>query len=346
VRPLERVDRLDSVGRVLAQDLTQVVAGESKRTVLRRGHRITAADLDLLASIGKEHLYVLGGEEQEDLHENDAAALLAGRAAGDGVSPSEPVEGKADLVADRDGLLRVNRAGVDAINRDLAGIAALITAADGSVVRRGQRAAVARIFPFTVPPAGAHRMAAAGPAVRVLPFRPLRAGAVITGAEVKSGRVKDAFRPFLEGRLTALGASLASSALVGDDPDAIAQALRAMADSVDLLFVTGGMAVDPDDVSAEGIARAGGRILFRGVPMLPGSLLTGGILADRPLLGVPAGVLFDAFSALDVVLPWVLAEGMPDPERVLQLGVGGLNAGGHRHGAARDGAAVGPGTAR
>lgn len=347
---MERVDRTAAVGRRLAHDVTEVIAGERKRVYLRRGDTVTAEHLDTLANMGKEHLVVLAPDEALDgaaddgMHENDAAALLAAAAAGPGVESASPVEGKCDLRAACDGLFLAEVAAVDALNRSLAGQAAIITRTAGVPVRAGERLGLARIFPARVAGETPRHLAAAPSALSVHAFRPHRAGVVVTGAEVLAGRVQDGFGPLIRSKLEAYGSTVGGVRIVGDDPEAIARALREMAAAGhDLLFATGGMAVDADDVTQAAIRRAGVAVRFAGVPMQPATLLLFGTLDGVPLFGVPAGVLYDAYSALDRLLPYVLAGRLPTAEEVLGMGVGGMLGGGHRQhaqAAATDGAAA------
>ncbi|MCL6596113.1 MAG: molybdopterin-binding protein [Firmicutes bacterium] len=339
---MERVRREEAVGRRLAHDVTQVVPGEVKRVLLHRGETVRPEHMETLADMGKEHLLVLTAEEEDaeagdgSVHENDAAALVAEAASGPGLAAGTAVEGKCDVRARADGLFLADAAAVDAFNVAHMGRAALITRPHGTPVKAGERVATARIFPARVTADEARLLAAAPSPLRLSPFRPLRAAAVITGAEVAAGRVPDAFGPLLAAKLSAYGSTLARTLVVGDDAGAIAAALVALrAEGYDLLFATGGMAVDEDDVTQAAIRRAGAQVRFAGVPMQPATLLLFATLDGTPLFGVPAGVLYDPYTALDRLLPFVLAGHLPQAEEVARMGVGGLMAAaGHGHGGA------------
>jgi hypothetical protein len=348
---METVTRVAAVGRRLAHDVTQVLPGEAKRVYLRRGDTVRPEHLDTLADMGKEHLVVLDdGEDTAGdgrLHENDAASLLANAAAGAGAAAAQPVEGKCDVKADVDGLFLPDRAAVDETNRRLAGSAALITRAHGVPVRAGDRVAVARVFPAYLAPEAAAEAARVPACLMVRPFRRLRAGAVITGAEVAAGRVPDAFGPLLADKLSAFGSELVERRVVGDDPEAIAAALVELRQiGLDLLFATGGMAVDADDRTQAAIRAAGVEVRFAGVPMQPATLLLFGTLRGTPLFGVPAGVLYDRESALDRLLPFVLAGELPSRDQVLGMGVGGMLGGGGGHRSVAGSGTVGDGAGR
>lgn len=341
------VRREDSVGLHVAHDLTQVVPGVLKQVVLRRGDVVDRDHLAVLASMGKEHIWVLedtssnalpgvsdpldadGGER---VHENDAATVLARHMAGPGVRVEAAREGKCTLVAEMDGLIDADVLALDALNLKHTGRAGGILRGQRIPVQAGDPLGIARIYPKALTRAETAQLESLAPLVQVRPFRPFRAGVVVTGQEVASGRIPDAFGPLIVDKLAAYGSTVDQVVVVADDPDGIAAAIRLLAGTgVTLLFVTGGMAVDPDDVTLDGILRAGTELEFFGVPMQPATLLLLGKLDDIPLFGVPAGVLFDPYSALDRLLPWVLAGVWPCREDVMRMGSHGMLTAGHVH---------------
>ncbi len=107
-RPRGRMINLpDAVGTVLAHDITEIRYGAFKGASFKKGHIVTLADLEHLARLGKNHLYVLD-IPPEMMHEDDAALILAQSLAGEGVEFNpRPSEGKINLVAACDGLLKV-----------------------------------------------------------------------------------------------------------------------------------------------------------------------------------------------------------------------------------------------
>lgn len=325
--------------------------------VLQRGETVTAAHLPLLASMGKEHVWVFEdgpvpdpdveagkGATRTDfeegsgrIHENDAAAIMAERMAGSGVVMDPPLEGKCSVRADIDGLLETDGQAVDAFNLEFTGRAGAIVRGRRVPVRRGDVLAMARIYPRTLTRAEGERLGHAPPLVKVLPFREIEACVVVTGAEVAAGRIPDAFGPLLSRKVAEYGSRVGRVIVVPDDPEQIAAAIReGVHGGARLVFVTGGMAVDPDDVTLDGILRAGTELEFFGVPMQPATLLLLGRIEGVPLFGVPAGVLYDPYTALDRLLPWVLAGVWPHREEVMRMGVDGmLGTGDHHHGGVR-----------
>ena len=99
----------DAVGQVLCHDITQIIPGQFKGARFRKGHIVQPEDIPVLLSIGKENLYVWE-KRPGILHEDEAAALLYKAAAGRNIHGTEPKEGKIELVADCDGLLKIDRA--------------------------------------------------------------------------------------------------------------------------------------------------------------------------------------------------------------------------------------------
>jgi len=89
-----------------------------------------------------------------------------------------------------------------------------------------------------------------------------RAGIVVTGTEVLTGRVQDANGPWIADRLLELGVELAHITICGDRPSDIEAQLRFMADqSVDLIVTSGGLGPTADDMTVEVVARFAGRDL-------------------------------------------------------------------------------------
>jgi molybdopterin biosynthesis enzyme len=91
-----------------------------------------------------------------------------------------------------------------------------------------------------------------------------------------------------------------------------------------VIVATGGLSVDPDDVTLGGIQRSGAEVIFYGVPVLPGSMSVYARLGKTVILGAPACVVHDPITALDVFLPRVLADDPIFAEEVSRLGHGSL----------------------
>ncbi|WP_336789381.1 molybdopterin-binding protein [Paenibacillus sp. MMO-177] len=332
---LKEVPVRDAVGLRLAHDLTQIIPGQFKGRLFKKGHVITEADIPSLLDIGKEHIYIMELGESE-LHEDDAANRMAKALAGEGIGLSEPHEGKVSLKASLQGLAVVDQTLVEAINE--LGEIALATVKTNSVVQEGRPLAATRAIPLTVPKAkveeverlaAEYRAAHDGQApLRVVPFRKLRAGLLTTGGEVFSGRIQDKFGPAVRSKLEAFGSEVAEQRFAPDDRQIIVKEIHYLLEQrYDMILVTGGMSVDPDDRTPGAIKASGADIVSYGTPMLPGSMLLMGYLNGVPIMGLPGCVMHDPYTSFDVLLPRILAGQTIVREDIVRMGYGGLNNG-------------------
>ena len=331
----------DAVGHVLCHDMTQILTGDDpgaprfKGPRFRKGHVVTAEDVPVLLSMGKVNLYVWELEKGM-VHEDDAARRMAALVAGPGTRTSgAPSEGKINVLADRDGVLLVDSARLEAVNSvDEVMVA---TRRGGFAVRAGDLLAGTRVIPLVIAEERlAEAEAAAGPEplLRVEPFRLRTAAVVATGSEVASGLIEDRFTPVMVEKLAAYGIETVMRATPGDERDAVVAAINeALAAGVDLVLCTGGMSVDPDDNTPGAIRAAGARVVTYGAPVLPGAMLLVGyfdeLVGERgmrpvPVLGVPGCAMYNKATVLDLVLPRIAA-GVPlDKADFVALGEGGL----------------------
>lgn len=327
---LKQVPAADAVGMVLGHDLTRIVPGQSKGVQFRRGHVIRSEDVAMLLSMGKENIYVLEIPPGY-VHEEEAALRIARAAAGRGLELTEPREGKVEFRAVHAGLLRVDVARLERLNS--IGEIQFVTARDRTGVTAGQVVAGTRVTPLLVAEgeiAAGERLAAAdhasaGPLVQVLPFRPLRAAIIVTGSEVYKGRIQDRFGPVVQAKLEALGATVIRTSKSLDDREMIAGEIRAArAAGAELICVTGGMSVDPDDATPGGIKRAGAHVVTYGAPVLPGSMFLMAYLEGVPVMGLPGAVMHDPVTLFDLVLVRVLVGEVLTKADFVQMGHGGL----------------------
>ncbi|RKP44820.1 molybdopterin-binding protein [Cohnella endophytica] len=329
---LSEVKVEDAVGMVLAHDLTQILPGQFKGMLFRKGHVVSPEDIPKLKDIGKENLYVLE-LAASDLHEDDAARRMAFALSGDHTDLSEPREGKVSVKSRITGLACIAREVVDRINR--VGEIALATVVNDRVVRPGDGLAATRAIPLIVPAskvseveeiAEAYRREHGTAPISVRPFRSLKAGLLTTGTEVFTGRIADKFGPAVKAKLEELGSEVAEQRFAPDDRHTIVNDIHYfLQQGYDMIIVTGGMSVDPDDRTPGAIAEAGTDIVSYGTPMLPGSMLLFGYLRGVPIFGLPGCVMHDPYTSFDVLLPRVLA-GIPIlKEDIVVMGYGGLN---------------------
>ena len=99
----------EAVGTVLAHDITEIKKDEFKGRAFKKGHVIKKEDITHLQKLGKDNLFVLN-IRPDDMHEDEAAYALAKALMGNGVAiEGEPKEGKINIIAERDGLLKVDK---------------------------------------------------------------------------------------------------------------------------------------------------------------------------------------------------------------------------------------------
>lgn len=315
----------DAVGRPLGHDVTRIVRGQFKGPAYRKGHVVRTEDVQALLQLGKEHVYVLELEEG-DVHEDEASARLAKAVAGPGLQLSDPVESRVNLIAGHDGLLRVDVQGVSHLNA--LGYVALATLHDATVTSEGDVVAALKPMPLVLSDEDMRRAEgycqAHGGLVRMLPFRSLRVGVVVTGSEVAKGRIKDEFGPVVKAKIEAFDSRVVRVVHVTDEPGAIAQAIRDVEASSEMVLVTGGMSVDPDDATPTGIRQSGASIERYGAPVMPGVMFLLAYLDGKPVLGVPACALFYPTTVFDLILPRLLAGERVTDEEIAALGHGGL----------------------
>ncbi|WP_042170751.1 molybdopterin-binding protein [Paenibacillus gorillae] len=324
----------EAIGMRLAHDLTQILPGKFKGRLFKKGHVVTEADIPNLLDIGKEHIYILelGADE---LHEDDAAERMAQALTGDGIATNEPHEGKVNLKAVELGLAYVEETIVRAIN-DIGEIA-LATVRSNTVLQAGKSIAATRVIPLVVNKAkveaverlaAEYRAANGGQApLRVEPFRKLKVGLLTTGGEVFSGRIQDKFGPAVRAKVEAFGSEIAEQRFAPDDRQIIVKEIHYLLEQrYDMILVTGGMSVDPDDRTPGAIKASGARIVSYGTPMLPGSMLLMGYIGEVSIMGLPGCVMHDPYTSFDVLLPRILAGQTIVRDDIVQMGYGGLQS--------------------
>ncbi|MDJ0986127.1 MAG: molybdopterin-binding protein [Desulfobacterales bacterium] len=324
---LKKVKLKDAIGSKLAHDMTEIRPGEFKGAAFHKGHTVCNEDLCRLQKMGKNHLYVIDLEDDE-IHEDQAAAILADALAGDGIVwKDEPREGKIKLLAEKDGLFSVDTAALAAFN--MVDEVMCATLHNHTLVTKGQQVAATRAIPLIMKKAPIERAATIarqnGAVLTVKSLRKGKVGLVITGNEVYNGLIEDRFEPILAEKVKGLGSEVAAVAFAPDDADLIRDAIRSHLDrGCDVLLLSGGMSVDPDDVTRLGIRSAGAGEMHYGAAVLPGAMFLVAYVGDVPLLGVPACGLFHRITVLDLVLPRILAGEKIGKKELAFLGHGGL----------------------
>lgn len=316
----------DAIGTVLAHDITRIIPGKSKGVAFKKGHIVQAEDIPELLKIGKQSLYILALSDDE-LHEDDAALRIARAVAGPHLTWTDPKEGKSDIISQSDGLLKIEVDGLLQVNRlDNIIVATLKT---HTPCRAGQKIASTRIIPLTIGVDKIRQVEAIAkrcePVIQILPYRKMRVGGVVTGSEIYQGLIKDEFETFVGDKFLSYDCEFVQKVIVPDDANAIAEAIRKLQWlGCDLTVTTGGMSVDPDDVTRKGVRESGAEIINYGSPVLPGAMVLYAMLGEMRILGLPACVYYHKTTILDIMLPRILAGEPIDRDTFAELGHGGL----------------------
>lgn len=334
---MKLIRTIDAEGAVLCHDITQIIRGVTKDAVFRKGHVVTKEDIPVLLSVGKDQLYVW--EKQEGmLHEDEAAEILCRMCLGDHMDRSEAKEGKIEISAACDGLLKVDREGLKTVNGF--GQMMIATRHGGFAVKKGDKLAGTRIIPLVIEEekmqaAEKACMEAAGgrTILQLLPFKHKKVGIVTTGNEVFYGRIQDTFTPVLETKFAEYDTEIIDHEIWNDDDTKVTASIRKMIDEgADIVCCTGGMSVDPDDKTPLAIRNTGAKIVSYGAPVLPGAMfllayyeVTEGINPRTvAIMGLPGCVMYAKRTIFDLILPHVMADDEVTAKDLAVLGEGGL----------------------
>ncbi|MBU0731005.1 MAG: molybdopterin-binding protein [Proteobacteria bacterium] len=329
--PLEK-----SMGMVLPHDITEIRPpskegadgqGQFKGRAFKKGHIIREEDIPRLKNLGKEHIFVLK-LGPDDIHENEAAEKIASALSGPGSRTSgEPKEGKINILADTEGLLKIDVQSLLEFNLLEEVVCASLH--NNTPVKKDEVIAGTRLLPLV----GSRKIVNQAIAIaarnngiiQVKQLKRITVGLVITGNEVFHGRIKDAFAPVLTEKLASLGSKVTQIRFAPDDPEVIAKEIKNCLDcGVELIITSGGMSVDPDDVTRLGIQTAGATDIMYGSPVLPGSMFLVARIGTVPVIGVPACGMFHKITVFDLVLPRMLAGEQLSRKDIALMGHGGL----------------------
>ena len=309
-------------GAVLARDL--VVSGVR----WNKGRRLTPDDLAALAAADPGAPVSVLVPGPGELHEDEAALRLAAAVAGPGLTVHGPAQSRVDLIAAVDGVLHVRVAELERVDR--IDPLEVFTAFDGQVVARGDLVASVKVAPHLVEEAivdAGARIAGFGnrPLVWIAPFVASRVGVIVK--ESVRGTARDRFEASVRSKIEGLGSTIVAIDYVEDDPVAVGAALAALVrppGAVDLILTAGAASTDPVDAFFVAIAALGGRVVRRGVPAHPGSMLWLARLGTAAILGLPTCGAYSKATAADLLLPRLLSGEPASANTVARLGHGGI----------------------
>lgn len=323
---MKKVPVEKAVGMVLCHDITKIIPGQFKGRAFKKGHIIQKEDIDVLLRLGKEHVYVWE-QNAGEVHEDEAALRIARAVAGENIEYCEPKEGKVTLKAAVKGLFKVDSKLLQEINSiEYISIASL---PGDFAVEEGQKVAGARIIPLMIEEKRVKEVenlcGEKGSVFQVFQYKKLKASVITTGNEVYKGRIQDKFGPVILKKLDYFNADYLGQTFCPDSIEEIKKAILGCRErGADLIILTGGMSVDPDDVTPSAIRNTGARVVTYGAPVQPGNMFMMAYLDTTAILGVPGCAMYYKTTILDSVLPKIFAGQILTRDDFVRMGEGGF----------------------
>ena len=328
----------EAKGKILGHN----IAGSNGQRLLRKGRPLTDEDLENLRALGRSSVYI-AQMEADDVDENAAARRVAQAVCGTGLRITGVSSGRANLLSNEAGLLRVDVKRLAQINAcDGLTLATLMT---HSPVHARQIVATVKVIPYAVPESIVSEAEAIAngnrPIVRVdaLPSRSV--GMILSGSTSIHQRLVSDFSP-LRTRIEKLGSSLDRTDFVALDDEAdeaeLADMLKEqLSTGIRLILLAGETAImDAQDIVPRALVRAGGHVESVGAPVDPGNLLMLAYINDVPIVGAPGCARSKKVNIVDWILPRLLAGDRLTRRDIIELGHGGLLQDVPERGAPRD----------
>ncbi len=324
---MKKVAFKDAVNQRLAHDICEIEGQTIKRVAFKRNHLITDKDEEVFLKLGKKHFYVLENGDDNLIHEEDAARVLADKCnQNQQFNQSNVSMGKINLMAQTNGFFKVSA--TDLINLNLLGEISCGSISNYSYVQTNDLVASMRIIPLFTTKAkikAINELQTSTDIFQIIKPKVTKIGVITTGSEVFSGKVTDGFYPRLQEKLGQFDLTISKQVFVDDQKKEITAAINQFEqDGYDLILVTGGMSVDPDDLTPGAIKATGANIISYGSPVIPGSMFLVAYLNQATVLGLPGAVIYEKRTAFDVVLPQVLLKERLTNYDIQSLAIGGI----------------------
>ncbi len=323
---MRKVKVEEAIGMKICHDITKIVPGKYKGPAFRRNHVIKHEDIDKLLDIGKEHVYVWD-DDIDEIHEEEAAIRIAEAVKGANMNYDQPKEGKSILRSTKKGLFKVDKQLLRKVNSIQDVTVPCIP--NNFEVEEGQKVASARIIPLVIEEEQIKKVEnicdVKDKVFEVKPYKKLKVGIVTTGNEVYKGRIKDKFGPIIKRKINYFGGEIIKQVFCGDSTEDIEKAIHSFIQKkADAIILTGGMSVDPDDLTPGAIRNTGAEIITQGAPVQPGNMFMLAYLDNVAIMGVPGAAIFYKTTTLDIVLPRVFAGERFTKTDFIEMAEGGL----------------------
>lgn len=327
---MKKINVRNAEGYELCHDITQILPGEFKGAKFLRGHIIKKEDIEVLISLGKENIFVMEEEDREKnlIHENDAAMFIVEKLNLDKefFEISSIREGKINITAKEDGILKIDVNTLNKINK--IGEIILVTKYNNSYIKKGENVAATRVIPLLIEKSQLDEMKEIVKDRNVLTFKKIdknkKLALITTGNEVYNGIIKDKSKEALLKKYRKYELNDMEQVFSPDDKDTIKKYIKMFENEKDIIMCTGGMSIDPDDVTPSAIRESNWEIVTYGTPVLPGAMFMLAYKGEKVLIGLPGGVVFSEKTVFDVLLPRILANDRITKQEIIEMGHGGL----------------------
>ena len=327
---MKKINVRNAEGYELCHDITQILPGEFKGAKFLRGHIIRKEDIEVLISLGKENIFVMEEEDKEKnlIHENDAAMFIVEKLNLDKefFEISDIREGKINITAKEDGILKIDINTLNKINK--IGEIILVTKYNNSYIKKGETVAATRVIPLLIEKSQLDEMKEIVKDRNVLTFKKIdknkKLALITTGNEVYNGIIKDKSKEALLKKYKKYELNDMEQVFSPDDKDTIKKYIKKFENEKDIIMCTGGMSIDPDDVTPSAIRESNWEIVTYGTPVLPGAMFMLAYKGEKVLIGLPGGVVFSEKTVFDVLLPRILANDRITKQEMIEMGHGGL----------------------
>ena len=327
---MKKINVRNAEGYELCHDITQILPGEFKGAKFLRGHIIRKEDIEVLISLGKENIFVMEEEDKEKnlIHENDAAMFIVEKLNLDKefFEISSIREGKINIIAKEDGILKIDINTLNKINK--IGEIILVTKYNNGYIKKGENVAATRVIPLLIEKTQLDEMEKLVKGKNVLTFKKIdknkKLALITTGNEVYNGIIKDKSKEALLKKYKKYELNDMEQVFSPDDKDTIKKYIKKFENEKDIIMCTGGMSIDPDDVTPSAIRESNWKIVTYGTPVLPGAMFMLAYKGEKVLIGLPGGVVFSEKTVFDILLPRILADDRITKQEIIEMGHGGL----------------------
>ena len=327
---MKKINVRNAEGYELCHDITQILPGEFKGAKFLRGHIIRKEDIEVLISLGKENIFVMEEEDKEKnlIHENDAVMFIVEKLNLDKefFEISDIREGKINITAKEGGILKIDINTLNKINK--IGEIILVTKYNNSYIKKGETVAATRVIPLLIEKSQLDEMKEIVKDRNVLTFKKIdknkKLALITTGNEVYNGIIKDKSKEALLKKYKKYELNDMEQVFSPDDKDTIKKYIKKFENEKDIIMCTGGMSIDPDDVTPSAIRESNWEIVTYGTPVLPGAMFMLAYKGEKVLIGLPGGVVFSEKTVFDILLPRILTDDKITKQEIIEMGHGGL----------------------